>query len=239
MKKIILVVMILSLFIGVLQSVVLRQLYLQYLAEPCETKFFITYARYTYLLASDTLEVTTADHFYIMNMHRLETNRIMAHLIENIDDLAPGMKRGVADALLAMGRTKESIEIYEKVVIASPAWSCAWRHKGEAHFRNNDLPNAERSLRLAIQHRETHYDAYLMLAEVLYEQGKHRDALQTIEQAFNFLDYADVCEDELYSDKETQFLYLKILQANRNRRNDARTLEAELRKRYPEDKFWR
>jgi len=237
MKKFVLVILLLSLSIGFVFADEARDLYMRYMEEPCYRTFLDVHSLATEIEA-DTTVVVDMRHFYLMHVHRMEMNRYLDALVENVEAFGAGVRRNIADTLMGLGRLDLAIEIYRKAIEASPQWSCAWRHKGEAYFRNNDLDNAERALRAAIQYRQTHYDAYLMLAEVQYLQGRHRQALINMERAFLFLNYADMCEDELYSDEETQFLHLKILQANRGRRSEARALENKLRELYPNNAFW-
>ena len=239
MKKFVLVSLLLSLSIGFVLADDARSLYMEYLNEPCTETFLGAFMHIKEVIEADTTGTVDMMYFYLMHLHRTEMDRQLNHLIENVEAFGAGVRRNIADTLMGLGRLDQAIEIYRKAIEASPQWSCAWRHKGEAYFRNNDLPNAEIALRAAIQYRQTHYDAYIMLAEVQFLQDRPRQALISMEKAFLYLDYADMCEDELYTDEDTQFLHLKILQANRGRRSEARALEQRLRASYPDNAFWK
>lgn len=237
MRKLILLSLLLSLSIGLLCADVARGLYLEYINDQNTENFMVAYSYFSEIAETDTTQRDMM-HFYLMNMHQLEATRYLLYLIENVDRLSAGMRRGIADALVAQGQLEQAVEMYKKAIEESPEWSCAWKHKADTYLKMNDLANAESALRTTIEISPNHYYAHVTLADVLHRQGKNGEALVFIEEGFAILDDAHLCEEERYTDVEVQFLYLQILQANRSRRSDARRLEADLRAQHPNHHFW-
>jgi tetratricopeptide (TPR) repeat protein len=236
MKKVIVLCLAILLSMALSAEINPRNLFLEYYGEPTMENFLRAYHYFT--LSAETIEtpVPVDMYLYLMHIHNMEAQRHLDSLAENLDSASVGMKFQIGNAFMDRGQFHKSIEIFEAVLRIAPEWSCPWRHMGEAYFRLKDFPNAERSLKKSIETRTTHYDAYLMLAEVYHVQKKNRLALTTIEEGFKFRGLDEEDEEEVYTIAEAQFLYLDILRANRDRR--VATKERELRERFPDDKYW-
>ena len=107
----------------------------------------------------------------ISYLHLLELERNLAMLDENADKLGNRTKFQYANILLELRQYDEAIALYRQLNEKVPKWSCPWRHKGEAYWKNGEHERAVEALEMAIETRETHYDAYVMLAEVLRDRG--------------------------------------------------------------------
>lgn len=104
----------------------------------------------------------------------------------NRDSLSYQELFGYANLLLDAKRFQESIEIYNILNNAAPAWSCPWRHKGEALLKMGNLEEAEEATKKAIESREDHFDAYIQLAKIQKAMGKYEVALQNLEQGLKY-----------------------------------------------------
>ncbi len=91
---------------------------------------------------------------------------------------------GLANLMLEMGDFRRSVDLYQRLNLQLPKWSCPWRHKGEALYRLGKLAEAEQALQKAVETRATHYDAWVWLARVQKDLGKRREALASIKKAF-------------------------------------------------------
>lgn len=117
-------------------------------------------------------------------LHELEKQ---INLLEaNRDSLSYQELFGYANLLLDAKRFQESIEIYNILNNAAPAWSCPWRHKGEALLKMGNLEEAEEATKKAIESREDHFDAYIQLAKIQKAMGKYEVALQNLEQGLKY-----------------------------------------------------
>ena len=143
---------------------------------------------------------------YIANA---EVNRIME--LAKTSKLSPGESFSLANLYLSMEKYPEAIAIYNQINTDTPAWSCPWRHKGEALYEMKDYKGAVKSLEQAIETNKEHYDAYIWMAKTLYELKKYKEAKNYLEIAFK-LDSAPEhgSSDEAMADKEVQDLYEKI-----------------------------
>lgn len=175
---------------------------------------------------------------YLMSILYNELNNTMEYMIANSDSLTPGSAFQTANILLAMGEYDKAVVLYNKLNEKSPKWSCPWRHKGEALLKMNELDKAVIALKNAIETRKEHYDAYLMLAEVYYKQKNYKEAYTTMQDAFKYKGSDAENEEEVYSNKSVDFLYLDILKANKMKK-EADILEKQLKTKYPEDQRWK
>ncbi len=159
----------------------------------------------------------------------------LGSLAADLDSLTMMNKFQYANLLLALNRNDEAIPIYEDLNASAPAWSCPWRHKGEAFFKSSRLEEAEIALEKAIETRVEHYDAYVMMADVKNEMGKYKEALETLETGFTYLgeDIEDPAEE--VNDLDVKFLYLELLRKN-DRQEEYNELKMKLQKIAPEDK---
>lgn len=157
--------------------------------------------------------------------------------IENLEDLKPGEKFQFANLLLALKDYERAVSIYNELNESAPKWSCPWRHKGEALWKMGSLEESEKALLKAIETRETHYDAYTMLADVQKDMGKYEEALKTLEKGFTY--YGKDIEDpaEEVDETEVQFLYLELLKRN-GREEDFEKVMKKLKEKVPEDERW-
>ena len=165
-------------------------------------------------------------------LHMMELERNIGILDASLDKLPPKNKFAYANLLLEMGKYDRAIEIYSMLNESSPKWSCPWRHKGEALWKKKEYEAAVKSLEMAIQTRETHYDAYVMLSEVQREMGLNAEALATLEKGLTH--YGKDIEDpnEEVADHHVQKLYLDLLQKN-GKTEKYNELKAKLEKTHP------
>jgi len=170
----------------------------------------------------------------LANLYLIALENELDHLSVNQDSLTIGGKFQYANLLLALNRFEECVEIYEELNSNTPNWSCPWRHKGEAFFKLNRLPEAETALQKAIETRVEHYDAYVMLADVQNEMGNHVEALKTLETGFTYLGKDIEDPDEEVSELDVKFLYLQLLKKN-NKLEKYNELKSELEVIAPDD----
>lgn len=237
MRKILLILSLCVLSTGLFATINSRELFLEYYSYQSMENFLKAYHHFTISAEMDTTKAPDISYFYLMNIHNMEANRHLKHLVDNVDSYGAGLKFQIANTLLEKGKFDEAIEIYKKAIADNPNWSCAWRHKGEAYFMKKDYPHAEIALKKSIETRTTHYDAYLMLADVYFQQKKNKLALETMEKAFEFRGLDEEDEEEVYSIEAVQFLYLQILKANKSKK--AKELETQLKTKYPENSYWK
>jgi tetratricopeptide (TPR) repeat protein len=180
-----------------------------YLDERTTENFLKAFEHYEDERA-DTVNYGSAIVLAYMSLIELEKN--LEILEENKNELKNRNLFSYGNILLELDRFEESIAIYEVLNEKSPKWSCPWRHKGEAYWKKGDLEEAVKALEKAIETRETHYDAYVMLAEVLRDQGKYEEALETLEKGLTY--YGKDIEDpeEEVSSLEVAFLHLDLLE---------------------------
>ncbi|HSG28360.1 MAG TPA: tetratricopeptide repeat protein [Candidatus Krumholzibacterium sp.] len=159
---------------------------------------------------------------YLAYINMLEMNRYLGLLGEGLDGLSNKQKFSYANMLLGLGRYDDAIDVYKVLNEKSPKWSCPWRHRGEAYWKSKDYENAVMCLEKAIETRETHYDAYTMLAEVLSDMGDYEKALATLEKGLTY--YGKDIEDssEEVSDTDVHFLYYDLLKRNGKEEKAAR-----------------
>ncbi len=119
-------------------------------------------------------------------LHYMELENNLEYFSANLDSLSLKTRFNYANLLLDLGRYEEAIPVYDKLNVESPEWGCPWRHKGEAYWKQGKLTEAESSLRQSIAVRENHYDAYMMLAEVLRDSGRYKEALDTLEKGLQY-----------------------------------------------------
>lgn len=175
---------------------------------------------------------------YLMSLYFNELNKTLDSLVANADSLAPGELFQTANTLLALGENEKAIALYERINTKTPKWSCPWRHKGQAYLKLKDFSHAEGSLLKAIETRKDHYDAYVMLSEVYYGQQNYKKAYDTMQEAFKYKTTGSEEAEEAYTSKDSDFIYLDILKANKMNK-EAKNLEEKLKKQYPEDKRWK
>ena len=134
-------------------------------------------------------------------LHWMELNKVIDKLDSNVDSLDTATGFQYANLLLEIGKNEQAIDIYDKLNAETPNWGCPWRHKGEAYWNMKNYTASETALLKSIEVRKNHYDAYVMLAEVYNEQGKHEDALKTLEEGLQYApENPEYSEDEEFED---------------------------------------
>ncbi len=173
------------------------------------TENFLEAFRHYENARADTADYGAAVVLAYMSLIELEKN--LDILEENIGDLTKKNLFGYGNILLELGRYDEAIAIYDTLNQQSPKWSCPWRHKGEAMWKKGDLDDAVAALSKAIETRQSHYDAYVMLAEVYNDRGECEKALKTLEKGLTY--YGKDVEDpeEEVSSLDVSFLHLELL----------------------------
>jgi len=136
-------------------------------------------------------------------LHLMEFYRNLDVLKTDLDSLDTRTKFAYANLLLDIGKTEESIKVYEDLNASFPKWSCPWRHKGEALLKQKDYQEAEKATEKAIEVREDHFDAYIQLAIIQKNLGKYEIALNTLNKGLQF-EEAD--HEEEVTSKEVESL---------------------------------
>ncbi|MBN2070476.1 MAG: tetratricopeptide repeat protein [Candidatus Krumholzibacteriota bacterium] len=205
--------------------------YAKYVEDKTAVNFVAAYNNYEMERADTVNNMAT---IFLAYLHMSEMNRNLDMLKENIGSLSGKHKFNYANILLSLGRYDDAIEIYKQLNMETPKWSCPWRHRGEAHWKNGEYEEAVASLEKAIETRETHYDAYTQLAQVLTDMKEYKRALEVLEKGFTY--YGKDIEDpeEEVNMLDINFLYLTLLREN-GRIEDADILKARLEKLSPGD----
>ena len=140
-----------------------------------------------------------------------EANRLLNELRANEEHLTAGQRFMVANMLLGMDKFAPAIELYEGLNKDYPTWSCPWRHKGEALYKQEDFEAATRALSQAIKTNEQHYDAYVWMAKAMKELGRYTEALFNLDKAKELDPNAEGGEDETLSAEAVEALYQELL----------------------------
>lgn len=154
-------------------------------------------------------------------LHMFELDRHLEFLNDNLANLKNMQKFQYGNMLLELDRNRDAVAVYEKIVEASPKWSCPWRHMGEAYYKEKDYAAAEKALLMSIETRVEHYDAYMWLAEVYYAWGKYDKGIATLEKGLTM--YGKDIEDpeEEYSSAKVAFLHLDLLKGAKKTKTEA------------------
>lgn len=207
--------------------------YRVYTSDKNPDNFVKAYRHYVEL-SEDSLDYNSTAMVVYLAMHEMERN--LGKLEENRSELKSRTKFIYANALLELGRHEDAISLYDDLNSKVPKWSCPWRHKGEAYWKKGDLDAAVEALEMAIETRETHYDAYVMLAEVLRDRKEYGKALKTLEKGLTY--YGKDIEDpeEEVSSVDVYFLYMDLLKKNDKQETELyRKIYEKARKAAPED----
>ncbi len=209
MKKILILAIAIAVILPSAASAKDPSLFSIYLKDRTTENFLKAFEHYESLRA-DTANYSAAVILAYMSLIELEKN--LGMLEENMDDLTNKNMFSYANILLELDRYDESIAIYEVLNEKTPKWSCPWRHKGEALWKKGDLDGAVIALNKAIETRETHYDAYVMLAEVYNDLDECETALETLEKGLTY--YGKDIEDpeKEVSNIDVAFLHLELLE---------------------------
>jgi len=210
--------------------------YQKYVAYPSLQRFENAVIYYSSQLEEDPKNDTS--RIMLSYLYLMEMDRMIDEIDVFSDSTPPNVQFNYANLLLELRRFYKAIEVYDTLNSNYPEWSCPWRHKGEAYFKSDRLEEAENALKKAIETRREHYDAYVMLAEVQEAMGNYFDALQTLETGFTYLGKDIEDPDEETNDIDVQFLYLRLLKANKKDKQ-AKEIKQKLMKRVPEDERWK
>ncbi len=155
---------------------------IEYLKKPTSQGYRAARAHLDSLLSKNSADPKALLYSALVDQANLSCQ--LDRLYELRDSLEGRYLFGLANLMLVMGDFKRSVEIYNKINLQMPKWSCPWRHRGEALYRMGDLAGAEQSFIKAVETRPTHYDAWVWLARVQKDRGKRKEALASIKKAF-------------------------------------------------------
>ncbi len=229
MKKILFVLCICIVSIGLCAEIDQRKPFMDYYKNPNFSNVLKAVAFYGNQIELDSTNMM--NKIYLLNLYNMEMSSILNDLIENADSLNPGEAFQTANMLLSLHQYEDAIKIYNRINAKTPNWSCPWRHKGEALLKLEDYQNSEISLRKAIETRKDHYDAYLMLAEVLYKQNKNKEAFDIFTEGSQYAGQTEASEETVYNQKQTDLLYINILKANKMKK-ELKKAEEKFSKKY-------
>ena len=231
MKKILILAVAIAILLPTAASAKDPSLFSIYLEDRTTENFLKAFEHYESLRA-DTVNYNAAVVLAYLGFIELEKN--LEILEENLDDLTNKNMFSYANINLELGRYEEAIAIYDVLNEKSPKWSCPWRHKGEAFWKQGEFADAVMALNKAIETRETHYDAYVMLADVYNDLDECEKALETLEKGLTY--YGKDIEDpeEEVSNIHVAFLHLELLEKC-GKQADHDELYEKLKKLYPGD----
>jgi tetratricopeptide (TPR) repeat protein len=164
--------------------------------------------------AYNTQMKDTADYAAVAMLAWLsyyELDRNLEVLKTNAANLTNMNKFQYANIYLELARYDEAIPLYEQLNEKSPKWSCPWRHKGTALWKSGRLDEAVKSLEMAIETRKTHYDAYVVLAQVYNDMKEYKKATATIETGLSYYGKDSEDPEKEMNTLAVQFLYLDLL----------------------------
>jgi tetratricopeptide (TPR) repeat protein len=209
MKKVLILAIAIAVMLPSAVSATDPSLFSIYLKDRTTENFLKAFEHYKSIMA-DTADYSAAVVLAYMGLIELEKN--LEILEENKDELTNKNMFSYANILLELERYDEAIPLYEILNEESPKWSCPWRHKGEALWKQGELADAVMALNMAIETRQTHYDAYVMLAEVYNDLDECKKALETLETGLTY--YGKDIEDpeKEISNIDVAFLHLELLE---------------------------
>ena len=202
-----------------------------YLNDQTPENFINAYKAYSAQL-EDSAGSSAAAMLAWLNYY--EIDRMLETLEADEAKLSAMDKFQYGNILLEIGRYDEAIPLYEQLNEESPEWSCPWRHKGTALWKTGRLEEAVKSLETAIETRKTHYDAYVVLAQVYNDMREYKKAVKTIETGLSYYGADSEDPEREMNTLEVQFLYLDLLKKT----GETATYKAQyekLRKLVPDD----
>ena len=231
MKKLFILVIALAIILPGVASAKDPSLFSIYLKDRTTENFLKAWGHYESLRA-DTANYSAAVVLAYLSLIELEKN--LEILEENKAELKNKTMFSYGNILLEMAEYDDAIAIYEVLNEKSPKWSCPWRHKGEALWKKGELADAVMALNKAIETRETHYDAYVMLTEVYNDLDDCKMALETLEKGLTY--YGKDIEDpeKEVSNIDVAFLHLELLEKC-GKKDDFNELFEKLKGLYPDD----
>jgi tetratricopeptide (TPR) repeat protein len=180
-----------------------------YFTDPSPASFQAAYG-----YCADSLNVDSTQNGYKLLMATLalsEAKRLTDSVEQIAAELDTGGKFQYANLLLSWQRYGDAIPIYDELNKDYPAWSCPWRHKGEALYRTKRYKEAEASLQKAIETNLEHYDAYIWMAKTQYQLKKYKQALQNLETALTLNPEAEESLEATISSDEIHTLRQELL----------------------------
>lgn len=231
MKKVLILIVAMAILMPTAVSAKDPSLFSIYLKDRTTENFLKAFEHYESLRA-DTANYSAAVVLAYLSLIELEKN--FEILEENMDELTNKNMFSYANMLLELDKYDESIAIYDILNEKTPKWSCPWRHKGEALWKKGELADAVMALNKAIETRETHYDAYVMLADVYNDMDECEIALETLEKGLTY--YGKDIEDpeEEVANIDVAFLHLELL-GKCGKQADYDELYEKVKKLYPDD----
>ena len=231
MKKFFILAIALAIILPGVASAKDPSLFSIYLKDRTTENFVKAWEHYESLRA-DTANYSAAVVLAYLSLIELEKN--LDILEENEAELKNKTLFSYGNILLEMDEYDEAIAIYDILNEKSPKWSCPWRHKGEALWKKGDLDGAVVALDKAIETRETHYDAYVMLADVYNDLDECEKALATLEKGLTY--YGKDIEDpeEEVANIDVAFLHLELLKKCGSKDDYEKLLE-KVQRLYPDD----
>lgn len=179
-----------------------------YLNDQTPGNFVNAYNAYAAQLG-DTADYSAAATLAWLNYYEIE--RMIETLKANEAKLSAMNKFQYGNILLELGRYDEAIALYEQLNEETPEWSCPWRHKGSAYWKKGKYDEAVKSLEMAIKTRESHYDAYVILAKVYTDMKEYKKAVTTLETGLSYYGKDSEDPEKYLTNAEVQFLYLDLL----------------------------
>ena len=179
-----------------------------YSKEQTPENFINAYNAYSAQI-KDTADYAAAAMLAWLNYYELDRN--LEILKQNAANLTGMNKFQYANILLELARYDEATALYEQLNEKTPKWSCPWRHKGTALWKTGRFEEAVKSLEMAIETRKTHYDAYVVLAQVYNDMKEYKKALETVETGLSYYGKDSEDPEKEMNTLEVQFLYLDLL----------------------------
>lgn len=141
-----------------------------------------------------------------------QVSQILSMAEAKLSELSAGERFTLANLYLGMEQYDKAIAIYDVINSESPKWSCPWRHKGEALYKQKKFKAAVKALQEAVNTNKTHYDAYVWLAFAQYETKQYKAALKSLETAMALdAEEEGSHHDEEIPDEKIRELHQKLL----------------------------
>lgn len=207
--------------------------YRQYMKSPEAGKMMATIQFYEEAAKIDSTQ--TEARMVLAYLYNAEMNKNLDQMIRT--PLDNGVAFSTANLLLSIGRYDDAIKLYNTLNENTPNWSCPWRHKGEALWKTGKLQEAAMALQKAIETREEHVDAYVMLANVQMELNQNKKALQTLEKGLTHVGKDIESSEEEMGAFDMDFLHLKLLKLNKKNK-EFNALKQDLLQKVPNDPRW-
>lgn len=208
--------------------------FMKYYKNQTETNFVEAYNHYIPLV--NDKENGEDANIKLMYLYSIAAEVIIETLKKDFDSLSTRSKFTLANTLMEKGQLEEAVVYYEKINKAMPNWSCPWRHKGEALFKQKKLEEAEIALKQAIETRVEHYDAYIMLADVQKDLKKYAEALKTFNTGISYKGKDIEDPEEEVRPVDEMFLHMELLKLNGK---SYKKIEKQLKKMAPGDSRWK